>query len=75
MWGADMTTTWTAKGQAAVFIEVDHHNAECVGIRATRRGTRFEALKSPRQAVRRHFGAIGKRVARGLAVRHDHGSQ
>jgi putative transposase len=28
-----------------------------------------------RQGVRRHFGAIGKDVARGLSVRHDHGSQ
>ena len=25
--------------------------------------------------MRRYFGAIGKDVARGLAVRHDHGSQ
>jgi putative transposase len=25
--------------------------------------------------VRRHFGAFAKGVARGLAVRHDHGSQ
>ena len=28
-----------------------------------------------RQGVQRHFGAIGKDVACGLAVRHDHGSQ
>ncbi len=28
-----------------------------------------------RQGVRRRFGAFGKGVARGLAVRHDHGSQ
>lgn len=28
-----------------------------------------------RQGVRRHFGAIGQAVARGLTVRHDHGSQ
>jgi transposase InsO family protein len=75
MWGTDMTTTWTAEGQVAVFIAVDHNNAECVGIHAARRGTRFEALEPMRQGVRRHFGAIGKGVARGLAVRHDHGSQ
>jgi len=75
MWGTDMTTTWTAEGQVAVFVAVDHHNAECVGIHAARRGTRFEALEPLRQGVRRHFGAIGKDVARGLAVRHDHGSQ
>ena len=75
MWGTDMTTTWTAEGQVAVFVAIDHHNAGCVGIHAARRGTRFEALEPLRQGVRRHFGAIGKDVARGLAVRHDHGSQ
>lgn len=75
MWGTDMTTTWTAEGQVAVFIAVDHHNAECVGIHAARRGTRYEALEPLRQAVRQHFGAIGKDIARGLAIRHDHGSQ
>jgi putative transposase len=75
MWGTDMTTTWTAEGQVAVFIAVDHHNAECVGIHAARRGTRFEALEPLRQGVQRHFGAIGKEIAEGLAVRHDHGSQ
>jgi hypothetical protein len=74
MWGTDMTTTWTGEGQVAVFIAVDHNNAECVGIHAARRGTRFEALEPMRQGVRRHFGAIGQGVAPGLAVRHDHGS-
>ena len=54
---------------------IDHHNAECVGIHAVRRGTRFEALEPLRQGVRRHFGAIGKDVACGFSVHHDHGSQ
>ena len=75
MWGTDMTTTWTSEGQTAVFIAVDHHSAECVGIHAARRGTRFEALEPIRQGVKRCFGAFAKDVARGLAVRHDHGSQ
>jgi putative transposase len=52
MWGTDMTTTWTAEGQVAVFIAVDHYNAECVGLHAARRGTRFEALEPLRQGVR-----------------------
>jgi hypothetical protein len=55
--------------QVAVFIAVDHHNAECVGIHAARRGTRFEALEPRRPGVRRHFGVIGKEIAHGLAVR------
>ncbi len=75
MWGTDMTTTWTGEGQAAVFVAVDHHSAECVGLHAARRGTRFEALEPIRQGVRRCFGAFGEGVASGLAVRHDHGSQ
>lgn len=43
-------------------------------IHAARRSTRFEALEPLRQGVRRHFGAVAKDVARGLAIRHDHGS-
>lgn len=75
MWGTDMTTTWTAEGQAAVFVAVDHHSAGCVGLHAARRGTRFEALEPLRQGVRQHFGGFARNVAAGLAVRHDHGSQ
>jgi putative transposase len=75
MWGTDLTTAWTGEGQVAVFIAVDHRSAECVGIHAARRGTRFEALEPLRQGVRRHFGGFAKDVACGLALRHDHGSQ
>jgi hypothetical protein len=60
MWGTDMTTTWTAEGQAAVFVAVDHHSAGCVGLHAARRGTRFEALEPLRQGVRLHFGGFAK---------------
>jgi putative transposase len=75
MWGTDLTTTITGEGQVAVFIAVDHCSAECVGIHAARRATRFEALEPIRQGVRRCFGAFAKEIARGLSVRHDHGSQ
>jgi putative transposase len=75
MWGTDLTTTITGEGQAAVFITVDHCSAECVGIHAARRATRFEALEPLRQGVREHFGGFAKDRARGLSVRHDHGSQ
>ena len=75
MWGTDLTTTVTGEGRAAVFIAVDHCSADRVGIHAALRATRFEALEPIRQGVRRCFGAFGKDVARGLAVRHDHGSQ
>jgi putative transposase len=75
MWGADLTSVMTGEGQAAVFVAVDHCSAECVGLHASRRADRFEALEPVRQAVRERFGAFGKNVARGLALRHDHGSQ
>ena len=58
-----------------MFIAVDHCSAECVGIHAHARATRFEALEPIRQGVRRHFGGFAKAIAHGLAVRHDHGSQ
>ena len=75
LWGTDMTTTWTREGQVAVFIAVDHHNAECVGIHAARHGTRFEASEPLRQGVRQHFAAFAKGIAHGLSIRHDQGSQ
>ena len=75
MWGTDLTTTITGEGQAAVFIALDHCSVECVGIHAAPRATRFEALEPIRQGVRDHFGGFAKNIARGLSVRHDHGSQ
>ena len=75
MWGTDLTTTITGEGQAAVFIAIDHCSAECVGIHAASAPTRFEALEPIRQGVRQHFGGFAKDVARGLSIRHDHGSQ
>ncbi len=75
MWGTDLTTTWTAEGLAAVFIAVDHCSTECVGIHAARRATRFEALEPIRQGVRERCGAFAKDQAKGLKLRHDHGSQ
>ena len=75
MWGTDLTTTFTGEGPAAVFVAVDHCSAECVGIHAHARATRFEALEPIRQGMRRYFGGFARDIARGLAVRHDHGSQ
>ena len=75
LWGTDLTTTWTGEGQAAVFIAIDHCSADCVGIHAALQANRFEALEPIRQGVRRCFGGFAESIARGLAVRHDHGSQ
>jgi putative transposase len=75
MWGTDMTETVTLKdGRARVLVAVDHRSGECVGSHAARSGDRFEALEPVRQGVLRHFGSIDRNVAKGLALRHDHGS-
>jgi putative transposase len=75
MWGTDMTETVTlAEGRARVFVAVDHCSGECVGSHAARSGNRFEALEPVRQAVLHHFGRIERDAAKGLSLRHDHGS-
>ena len=76
MWGTDATAAVTREeGAAFVFIAVDHCTSECVGIHASRSGSRHEALEPVRQAVRTSFGSYDKDVATGLSIRHDHGSQ
>ena len=56
MWGTDMTSTVTVgEGAACVFVAVDHCTAECIGLHAAKRGTRFEALEPIRQGVRERF--------------------
>ena len=90
MWGTDMTATVTTEhGQVAFgrltrphrghgppsLVAVDHCSAECIGIHAALRGTRFEALEPIRQGVLERFGAVAEGAAQGLSVRHDHGSQ
>ena len=76
MWGTDMTSTILATGkEVRVFVAVDHCGVYCVGLHAAERGSRWEALEPIRQGVRENFGAFGSGVARGLKLRHDHGSQ
>ena len=75
MWGTDMTTTVTVgEGPAFVFVAVDHCTTECIGLHASRSGSRFEALEPIRQGVRERFGGFAEDIADGLALRHDHGS-
>ena len=75
MWGTDMTTTvTTGEGLVHVFVAVDHCTCECIGLHAAKRGDRFEALEPLRQGVREHFGDFQRGIAKGLAIRHDHGS-
>ena len=75
MWGTDMPATVTVgEGAAFVFVAVDHCTTECIGLHAAKSGSRVEALEPIRQGVRDRFGGIGADVARGLRLRHDHGS-
>ena len=47
MWGTDATATFTAaEGAVTVFAAIDHCTAECVGIHAGKKATRFEALRA-----------------------------
>lgn len=75
MWGTDMTTTVTTEeGNASVFVAMGHYSYECVGIHASRRGTRFEVLEPIRQGVGERFGGFDRAAATGLSIRHDRGS-
>jgi putative transposase len=75
MWGTDATATFTeAEGAVTIFAGIDHCTAECVGIHAVKKATRFEALEPIRQGVNEYFGSFGAGIAAGLRLRHDHGS-
>lgn len=76
MWGTDGTRCFTEPdGWWWRFTAVDHHTGEIVGHYVTTCGDRFAALEPVTQGVRRCVGAVGADVARGLAVRNDHGPQ
>lgn len=74
MWGTDATATFTDTEQVTVFAAINHCTAECVGIHAVKKATRFEALEPIRQGVKEHFGAFCSGAAAGLKLRHGHGS-
>ena len=75
MWATDATQIPTIQdGKVWLFGVVEHWNAEMLGWHVTKRGTRFEAIQALGMAVREQFGHLGAGAARGLALRHDHGS-
>ena len=75
MWATDATqVTTVADGKVWLFGVVEHWNAEIMGWHVAKRGTRFEAIQALGMAVREQFGHLGAGAARGLALRHDHGS-
>jgi putative transposase len=75
MWATDATQISTvADGKVWLFGVAEHWNAELLGWHVAKHGTRFEALQALGMAVRQRFGHLGADAARGLALRHDHGS-
>ena len=76
MWGTDGVRVFTAdEGWVWTFAAVDHWNAECVGWHVYKVGSRFAALEPIAQGLGRLYGSVEPDVARGLALRMDHGSQ
>jgi transposase InsO family protein len=59
MWGTDATATVTeADGTVTIFAAIDHCTAECIGIHAVKKATRFEALEPIRHGVKECFGGF-----------------
>ena len=76
MWGTDGVRVFTAEdGWVWTFAAVDHWNAECVGWHVCKVGNRFAALEPIAQGLGLRSGSVEADVARGLALRMDHGSQ
>jgi putative transposase len=75
MWAIDATQVTTVEhGKVWIFGVAEHWNAELLGWHVAKSGTRFEATQALGMAVRQQFGHLCAGAARGLALRHDHGS-
>ena len=75
MWAIDATQVTTVQhGKVSIFGVAEHWNAEFLGWHVTKRGNRFAATQALGMAVRQQFGHLSAGAARGLALRHDHGS-
>ena len=75
MRATDATQVTTVQdGKVWLFGVAEHWNAELLGWHVAERGTRFEAIQAVGMAVRQRFGRLDAGAARGLALRHDHGS-
>jgi putative transposase len=75
MWATDATQITTVQdGKVWLFGVAEHWNAELLGWHVAKHGTRYEAIQAVGMAVRQQFGHLSAGAARGLALRHDHGS-
>jgi putative transposase len=75
LWATDATqVTTVADGKVWLFGVAEHWNAELLGWHVAKPGSRYAAIQAVGMAVRQQFGHLGAGTARGLALRHDHGS-
>ena len=75
MWGADGAIIPTVQdGNVTLFVVAEHWNAEGLGWHVAKHGNRYAAAAALALAVSRVFGSVRADAARGVAVRHDHGS-
>lgn len=75
-WATDGAKVWTSEdGWLWVFTALEHWNAECLGHHVCKKGDRYAAYEPIAQAVQRIFGRSAAGIARGVELRHDHGSQ
>lgn len=76
IWGTDGLRIETEEdGWIWVFAAVEHWNAECVGCHIAKIGSRFAALEPLRQGLEKYSGGTGKGAGKGIAARHDWGTQ
>jgi transposase InsO family protein len=75
MWGADGAVIPTVEdGNVTLFIVAQHWNAEGLGWHVARHGNRYAAAEALALAVSRVFGSVRADAARGVSLRHNHGS-
>ena len=75
MWAIDGTQVSTVRdGKVWLFAVAEHWNAEALGWHVAKRGTRREALQAMGMVVQQQFAHLGRDAARGVQLRHDHGS-
>lgn len=75
-WATDGAKIWTSDdGWLWLFLAIEHWNGECLGHHVCKRGDRFAAYEPVAQAISYVFGSSSADAARGVELRHDHGSQ
>ena len=74
-WATDGAKIWTREdGWVWLFDLVEHWNGECLGWHVCKIGNRFAAWEPLARALAGTLGGV-PHAARGIELRHDHGSQ